>query len=322
LIPRGRLLAGVNVSRGETDNAGQAEVVNEPYAAIAVPGTFTLRQQNVEPGSIAVFLKSPLPPFEIIRLEENVHYTVTPVLNTFDIHLLTLPPQFVVPGTYDLLLSYGLLGGDFELRTDTYGASISTQLFDDLLTPYFSYAAVRSDVLSGVFPGSAIDSTTYTAGLMFYRGPLRGRGEYQELDWEVAPYRAWRAEVQYVSALSQTLSAYASAAYLNKYYPHGTSEVFQGAFTEESESVSGNLQKQFPTRDLSVSAGGSYTHTEGLIRSDAYSVHAMLTWRIGKVDITLGVNAYEVDTTGTNTVPNRRDHELAYVKIRRQLLPW
>ncbi len=179
-IPWGRLLAGTNLARVDTDTSGAVQILNEPHNGVRVlpPGSFVLNEQNVQESSIVVVLVSPLLPHELIPLVQHVNYEVVAVPNTFQIDVISLPPQFVVPGDFDFLVSYSLLSGQFTLRTDTYAANASVQLFDDLLTPYFSYVAIRSSVVSGVFPGVPVDSTTYTAGVAYHQGPLRVRGEY------------------------------------------------------------------------------------------------------------------------------------------------
>ena len=320
-IPWGQLLAGSNVGTGETDSSGQVNIVNEPHPAVPVPGSFLLLQPNADPTTIIVLLKSPLPPFQLIQLVENVNYTVIPVQNTFQIQIFTLPPQFVVPGTYDFFASYSLAGGDFKLRTNTYSANISTALFEDMVTPYFSYVAVRTDVLSGEFPGVPLDSTTYTSGLLLHRGPVRVRGEYQDFQWNAAPYTAWLADVQYVSALNPTTSVYAAVTYLNKHYTQGTVTYYGNVtdYTEESTTASGSIQKQLFDRNLFLAAGGSYSRINGLVDTNAYSGNGSLIWRIGKVEATVGVSVYGSDSSGANTISTRRDHELVYVKFRRQL---
>lgn len=320
LIPRGRFLAGGSVARGDTANEGQADVVSEPYSAISVPGSFTLRQQDPDPTSIDVFLRSPLPPFETIRLEENAHYVVIPIGNTFEIQVFSLPSDFVVPGTYDFLVSYSLASGDFELRSDTAGANVSAQLFENLLNPYFSYVAVRSEVLSGVFPGIPVDSTTYTTGLLVYLGPLRLRGEYQLVEWETSPYEAWRAEAQFVANLNPTTSAYATTSYVHRHYSVGTGAYYSSPFDEDAISGAGSIQKQLLSRNLHLSAGGSWTQLLGRTDTTAYSGNAALTWKIGKVDLSAGATAYASDTSGGGTMATRRDHELFYLKLRRRLL--
>jgi hypothetical protein len=318
IIERGRVLAGVTVGRGQTTSSGTTDIANEPHSGLAVPGSFTLGQQNIEPGSIAVFLRSPLPPFDNIQLIENVHYTLTAVGPTFDVFIFALPPQFAVPGTYDFFVSYSLTGGDFELASRTRGFSTSVDLFDTMLTPYYSYVAIRSEVLEGVFPGIPLDSTTNTAGVRYQRSPWRARLEYQNLQWDVSPYTSWRAEGQYVATINPTMNVYGTATYLHKYFPQGTSYEQSDAYTDETVSASGNLRKEIPSQGLSFSVGGSMSRTTGRVDSTAYALNSALTWKVGKLTLTGGANAYSTDTRGETTVDNNRVHQYYYLTIRRE----
>ena len=326
-IPYGRLLAGGSFGRGDTDTSGAGAGVSDAFPGIDVPGgTFVLRQQNIDPDTISVYLKSPLPPFQFILLAPT-DYVVEPALNTYQIRILTIPAEFVVPGTYDFLAFYTLTDGDFELRTDTASANISSQLFDNLVTPYFNYVRVTSDVLDGVFPGTPVDSTTYTTGLILYRAPLRLLGEYQNFDANIAPYESWRGEAQCVAALTVTLDLYATASYTHKRYPRGTSgedtpplsQPYAFAYSEDITSVSSNIQKRLPDWNMTLAGGGTYSHISGLADTDAYSLNGSWTWRIGKVDASLGVTAYAADTSGTQIVSTKRDHQFVYLNLRRRL---
>lgn len=328
VIPWGRLLAGASVSRTDTDSHGQLETVNESHSA-TVPGPFTLAQQpqSVVGVLLTVVLQCPLP-FAQIPLTSPDNYQVFSSGNTVKIFVSSLPPECPLdPKTqYTFLVSYAAVPGTFELRTDTLAGNTSAQLFDDLLTPYLSYVTVRSTVLSGVFPGVPIDSTTYTAGLIGHRDPLRLRAEYQQLDWNISPYRQWLGEVQYSRPLGDTTTAYATADYVNKYYPHGTSAYspgpfvsHSGAFTEQTESVSGSVQKQLLAWNMSVSLGGSYSRLQGLVDSNAYSVNAAWVWRIGKVEVTAGGSVYGSDSSGGGTLSTSRDHQFFYLNFRRRL---
>lgn len=327
IIPWGRVMAGTNLARGDTDSSGEAtSVVGEEHQAVPVPGSFTLRQQNIDATSVVVFLKSSLPPpCGLIQLKENVNYALIPVGNTFEVQVSNLDLldscQFVVPGTFDFTVSYSLTGGNFDLRTDTIGSSASAQLFDDLLTPYFSYVNVSSTVLSGEFPGVPLDSTTYTAGLILHRGPLRARGEYQDFQWEAAPRTSWLAEVQYASALNESTSVYAAASYLDAHYSQGTIVLYQNVtdYTERTVTGSGNIQKQLFSRNMFLSAGGSYSRINGLVDTNAYAANASFIWRVGKMEIAIGANVYGSDSSGTQTLSTTRDHELVYMKLRRRL---
>jgi hypothetical protein len=330
VIPWGRLLAGASFSRSDTDNHGQPETVNESHSA-TVPGSFTLAQQpqSVVGALLTVILQCPVAPFAQVPLTSPANYQVFSIGNTVQISVTSLPAECTLPNPttqYTFLVSYALASGTFALRTDTLAGNTSAQLFNDLLTPYLSYVTVRSSVLSGVFPGVPIDSTTYTAGLIGHRDPLRLRAEYQQLDWNISPYRQWLGEVQYARPLGNTTTAYATADYVNKYYPHGTSAYspgpfvsYSGAFTEQTESVSGSVQKQFLAWNMSVSLGGSYQRLQGLVDSEAYSVNAAWVWRIGKVDVTAGGSVYGSDSSGGGTLSTSRDHQYFYLNFRRRL---
>jgi hypothetical protein len=319
MIPRGRVLAGVYVATSKTDNSGQNVVASEAHAATPVPGTFLLGQQNVQPGSLAVFVRSPVPPFQDIRLVENVNYTLTAVANTLQVNVYSLPPQFVVPGTYDFFVSYALTTGTFELRTNTYGFNTSVQLLDDMLTPYYSYLAVRSDVLSGYFPGVPLDSTTNTLGLSFVRGPWRAVGEYQTLDWAVNPYRSWRVEGQYLRSLDPTLRVSGTASFLHKYYPDGTSYDLTSAYTDQLANLYANVQKDFLARALTVSAGVAYSHMSGLVDSSAWSLNSAVSWRVGLMELSAGIDTYGSNTQGLAGTSSSRGHQYYYLRVMRRL---
>jgi hypothetical protein len=316
----GQMLAGGSYGTSELDNKGFASVVNDPYTATAVPGTVTLRQQNVEESSLIVQLRSPIPPFDYIALVEGVHYVVNTAIEPFEIQLVSLPAEFVVPGSYDLYFTYSMRFGDYDLGIDTSGANLTFELFDHMVAPFFRYLGQRSDVLSGVYPGVPIDSDSYNAGLRLEYGRLRGRGEFLYLDWPVNPYRMWRAELQYVGPITRSITAYANASYTYRDYLGGEPPYETEGTTEQTETVSATLTKQFFSPDLSVSMGGSWTHLQGITDSDAWSANSTLVWRIGKLDLTLGFNAYGSNSETRDSPSYQRDHELIYFNLRRQLL--
>jgi hypothetical protein len=324
LIPWGRLLTGVSFGLGNADNSGTSNVINESHPEVLVPGSFRLQQQNVDREGISVFLRSPLPPFELVPLVENVHYIVVPVQNSFEIRLLTLPPRFALPERYDFLVSYSNLGGDFELWQNTFANNLSLELFENQVTPYFSYAQVRSGVSSGFFPGNLTDTTTYTAGLFLQRGPFRGRGEYEDLQWDVSPYRAWRGELQYVSPFGRTTAAQATLSYLSRYYPRGLSPADTRAFTDETMTASGYIQQQlfFLAEGLSVNVGGSYSRLSGLVDGDAYGASGYVSWTVAQLQLILGATAYGSQTEGRDVVvlPTQRANQYFYFRLRRRLL--
>ncbi|MFN7953264.1 MAG: hypothetical protein U0610_16190 [bacterium] len=322
-IPSGRLLLGGNAARSEVDSQGRGtDIVNEPHRGVSVPvDVFTLDQQNVDEPSIQVFFRSPLAPFEIVELTRSEQYAVraVPNLNTFEIQVFALPPRFAVPGSYDFFVSYSLLVGDFALRIDTLGSTATLELFDNLVAPYAAYTTQRSDVLSGSFPGYAVDSSIYTAGVRVTVGPVRLRGEYQDLEWDVNPYDAWRAEIQYVDSFQRGISLFGSASYVRKHYREGSLVYELSAYSEDTVSVTGNIQKRFTDPAMAISTGASFQQVEGLIDTRAFALNAAWNWTIGKLDFALGASAYGSESMTGQPIPLRRDHELVYLRVTRQL---
>ncbi len=318
-IPRGRVQVGLSAGTTRIDSSGRPDVVSEPHSGVAVPGTFTLSQPNVIQGSVVVYLHSPLPPFQLVTLVENVHYVLNPVGNTLEVRLLTLPPQFAVPGTYDFLATFSLTAGTFELRTDTYSVNASVPLLENLVTPYAGYVAIRSDTLAGVFPGIPLDSTTSTLGVTVQEDPFRSTAEYQDVNWSVNPFRAWRIEVQFVQTLDPTLRVYASAQALWKYFPDGNAEAGSAAYWDNSATLTGSVQKDWLSHTLVLYGGGSYSRMSGIVDSEAYTVNSSLTYRVGKLDLNAGIDVYGSSSRSVGYGSYDRDHQYFYLRLRRRL---
>lgn len=317
-IPRGRVLAGINLARTNSDNEGRTDVVAEAHPGTPVPGTFRLNQPFAQAGTLDVFLPSPIPPFTTVHLVESVHYTVVAVSNTLEITVFALPPVFTVPGTYDITVSYSLATGTFELVTNSYGLNVSVPFLDNMLTPYADYVAVRSDVVSGVFPGVSPDSTTYTFGLSFLDGPWRALAEYQSLDWAISPYQAWKGEVQYIGTVTPETRIYATGTFLHRYYPDGSPPSGSASYTDTTTTIQGTLQQSFLARALTLAAGASYSRMSGRVYGDSYSANASVTWKVGKLDLIGGASAYGSSTQASTFDRYDRAHQFYYVRLRRQ----
>ena len=155
--------------------------------------------------------------------------------------------------------------------------------------------------------------------MLFHSGPLRARAEYQKFDWDVNPYRLSRVELQSVGSLTPTTSVYATASYADRYFPKGASADQGQPYSEKTASASASIRKQLSEPGLSFTAGGTYSHLSSLADSTAYSINSALIWKIGKLDLTLGANAYRSETQSSISVSSQRTHEYYYVRLRRQL---
>ena len=317
-IPRGRLFLGMDLSRVDSGSDGGVAVGNEAHPDVAVPGRFTLDARNVDVRGISVFLESPRPPFEIIRLVEGIHYEVSQVGDTVEIFVVTLPPEFALNEVFDFRVSY-LTTGRYELRSDMRRYDLSFDLLDGLITPYASWSEVDSEVLAGSFPGDALDSTTQTVGTSIQYGGFRLRTELQEVDWDVAPYESWLGELHYGGNLGRTTTLSASVSRHKRSYPEGRSRLDTERYREVFDTAAASLQQRLFDDTLVFSVGYSYSQMHSLIDSESYSFTSSLSWRIGLLDVTAGASRSTSETVARTTLRTGRDHDLYYVRLRRTL---
>jgi hypothetical protein len=318
LGPDNRLTLGLNLGQGETHNYGQTQTVDELHAGTPVPGSFVLQQTNVDARSMSILVRSPVAPYALILLTEGPNYTLSTVGNSIEVNILSLPPDFPVPGKYDFQVSYAQTAGEFTLRTRTFGQNGSLALFNNLVTPYYTVNVVRSDVLSGAFP-AALDSDVLTAGVSFFKGPWRGRVEFEDVRWTISPWRGWRAELQIVSPIGSSTNVYATASWQERRFAETTEDGGVPAYTEKVVSASGNIQQFFFSRTLSLSCGGSYSRYEGLAFSRSYSLNAALSWRVGKLDLSGGANYTNAESESGLTFASRTMHQYYYLRLKRIL---
>ncbi|MEO8197112.1 MAG: hypothetical protein ABI689_10345 [Thermoanaerobaculia bacterium] len=321
-IPRGRLLLGTSLGRNEIESGGRSDVVNEPHPGVAVPGTFELLQENVDPASLVLLARSPVSPFESVQLTEGLHYVVSGLVNRLEIQILGLPPQFALPGSYDFTASYSLASGTFTLGSRYTTVNGSVELFDELLTPYASYSTVTSKVRSGYYPGALPDSTTKTAGLLFRYGGLRARGEFRDVDWENGPYALWLGELQYTGALSRSTRLHGTLSHRRWDFPRGRSSIDSGASLAEiqtTDMAAVDLQQKLFRRRLLLSVGGSYSENHSLYDTRAHSLNAALSWKIGRTDLSAGASIYDSEAEGAGIAVSGRTRKLYYLRLRRDL---
>lgn len=321
-IPQGRLLLGASLGRADLVSSGRTDVANEPHPGVAAPGTFTLLQENADPQSLALFVRSPISPFETIQLSEGIHYQVSNLVNMLEIQVLSLPPQFALPGTYDFAASYSLSEGRFALGSRFSNFSGSLQLFHEMLTPYASYATVTSELESGFYPGALPNSTTTTAGLLFRWGGLNARGEYRNVDWESSPYSTWLGELQYTGALTRSTRLHATGSHRRWDYPEGRSSspgLLREAAVQTTNLAALDIQQHLFRRHLLLSVGGSYSETQSLYDTRAHSLNASLSWKVGRTDLSAGATLYSSGADGVGIAISDRTRKLYYLRLRRDL---
>jgi len=315
-IPWGRLLAGLNLSSSVTDTSGVTVATNEQHTT-PVPGSFFLDVLDVVPATLRVYLKSPLPPFGLVLLEENINYTVMSHGNKVQVTIFNLPSEFAVPETYTFLVSYSRIPAEFKSRTDYLSYNVGFELFSNMVNPYYSYSSSKTKVLSGDFPGEPPDTTLYTVGVNLRKEPFRALVEYQQQDSNVSPYSQWKGEVAYTKDIAETTRAFASAYYTDTSYSQTASA--QG-YSYKTVVITGNIQHQLPAKNLLLSGGGSYAHFSGPTNGSAESADVALQWKVAKFTLSLGANATHSDSEspGTTAATTTRTHQYYFMNVKRK----
>jgi hypothetical protein len=321
IIPWGRLTSALSFQRFTFGNSGEAQIVNEPHTAVSVPGYFTLSQQEPDEATIRVYVRYPVEPFEIFELEEGVHYTVIPVGNTFQIDIISLPPAFIPPGAFDFFVSYAIRRSEFKTETNSLGYNINFNLFDNLLSPYYSYSTTSSKILSGALPGGAqpLEATSHTVGLVVHKEPFRATLQYQNTASNVNSNTAWRGEIGYDKALDTTERIFATASYGIVNYHGGTSAPSALSYSQHTAVLSANLVKRLPDRGMTLTAGGSFSFLKSLTTSTAYSLNSSLSWIVGKLTVSAGASLSLSESEGGKGLHVSTLHQYYYLNVKRKI---
>lgn len=290
-----------------TVHAGSSNLHREgPLSALEshsaeVNGFFDLREPGADRTTIVVSVLSVVDPGIVpvfIPLSEGTHYTVTPFGNTFRITidpvLLTNPDVcriLICPlsQVFEFRVTYTVTGGAVEIGTKDFGYSLKMTLFNNLIEPYYSFTNVKQEIISGSIPGGAEETTAQTFGVLLSKGPYTLRGEYQSLQSNFNPQKAWRLEFDYRKSLTPSAHLTARAYYSNTDYLAVETNPTARAFSERLFGVDATVQKFFfPQRNLNLSVYAAYANRAGLTKTSVYTMNTTLTWKIRAVEIGLG----------------------------------
>ncbi|MEJ2697764.1 MAG: hypothetical protein P8013_14090 [Candidatus Sulfobium sp.] len=316
-IPGGRLRSAISVGRTTTDRKGVQAVPNEPHPGVRVPGSFTLDNQDIDAATILVFVNSLEAPGQLIPLEENADYVVTPFGNTFQITIVNLPPQYVIPGTYDFVVSYLLNNAETKLRTTNLNYQLNFELFNDMFYPYYNYSKSRQKVLSGFTDQQPWDFTSNIFGFTFVKRPFTLSASYLTISSNVNPSRGWKAEATYVKSLTQHTQIQASANYSDIFYPQGTA-TGGVSYSDRLFGASASVQWTFPKHNMYLSLLGAYSRDQSLSTSNSYSLSSNYVWNLGKIYVNAGATASLSDSEFTGG-KNRQVYQYYYFKVKRKL---
>ena len=287
LIPTGRLTAGVQFGRTLTDRKGTPYILDEVHAAPLL-GSFLLNLQNVITDSITVRVKDPVTA-ELVTMPTS-NYLVDQLGTSVRITVLSVFPAATSPNPsylYEFHTDYSL-SDQAMIETTTKGYSLRADLWENLLSPYYSFVTSDQEVLSGSIPGGPEHYENETIGVASEAGPYSGSVERQWYRSDLNPWESWRARAQYRKPAGEDTNVTVSLYYLRT--DHLTSSRFPDS-TEYRDTVTGTdvmLSTRFPMEHASLSLTSSYYQTRSTIDSSTFMFNAYGNWQLGLLTVSGG----------------------------------
>ena len=315
-IPWGKLFAGLLLSQSLLDRRGNPMVAGENYKA-AIFDEFTLEESEIDLQSLKVYVKDPsLGPIE---LTNNVHYSISPVGNTFKIFIIDIPaivkdpdPNFV----YAFRVTYLFTISSFKLRKTGVGYNLKLELFNKLVNPFYAYYHEDQELLYGTLPSGVDEITSNTVGLLLEKRPYSLLTEYQDYDSRLNPSKRYRAETNYRQSFNGT--TYADARVYYEKIKHLVSVYNPESTTETSTGIDMKINKRYPRKHLTITGLASYGHRKLIFDTNRYSLGAFLTWTLEKIDLSLGANLYRTESS-INTGGSENTNQTYYFSLKRKL---
>ncbi len=229
-----------------------------------------------------------------------MHYSINPVGNTFKIFIIDIPAEAKDPDPfheYTFRITYSFIVGSVEIEKSGFGYNLKLDLFDGLVNPYYIYNHENQKILSGTLTGGTDEVTSHTVGLVLQKQPYTLLMEYQDYDSRLTPSKRYRAEANYRQNFEMTTNVDARVYYtkvrnLASFFdPEST--------TETSMGMDLKVNKRYPRKNLTVTAIGSYSNRKLIFTTNTYSLGAAVTWKVAKLDLSLGANMSLIDSSSS-----------------------
>lgn len=319
-IRGGRFNGGFNLSTSIYDREGEINIIREPHTA--QPGVigndeFDLNERNILISTIEVYVENPDSRL-LYRLTSVIHYEVIEIGYITRIRILDLPQGAwsVDPSitTYQFFVSYSTAERGAELKTDVYGYNLRLDLFNNLLSPYYSYSRLRTSLRSGSYEGRLPETDIDTIGLIISRKPYYLFLQYQDVDSNINPSDSFRGEFRYGLDINPYFHILSRVFYSETWYHKGY--MLERDYSETTKGASIDIRKKF-YRNMWLNSSARYTRRDSLSDADSYSLSSSLSFRAGMLDLVAGINL-QWSRTYSDVTDTRRFSELFYINLKRR----
>ncbi len=325
-IPTGTFFAGINLSNTHSEIRGAPVVVSEAHTLTAVPpalspipGSFILNAQPVDESTIIVWVEY-ADHLVLMTLGPTADYQIVKIgITSVQINVSSLPADVdTTLSQYKFQVSYSLIPSNVEFETRTEGYNLKFELFDNLLSPYYSRTSTIQEVISGSLPGSPDSLTMETIGVIVQKMPYIITTEYGSARSRLNPYRTWKNMAEYRKNMAETMSMTARISRTYSTYPEAIAWQGTKGYTEKITRADVTMQKSFPRKSLDLFLGGSYSDRNSFIHATGYSLNATLSWRIGMLTANLGAIINDSSST-LQTGKQTLAYEYYYLTLTRKL---
>ena len=318
MIPWGRFLTGTFVQRSLTDIKNAPTIPDEIHT-ITVTGSgscstgvdcFDLDNQSVDISSIIVQVRSKTTN-EIITLA-GTYYTVDQPGSAVRITITSLPSGFVTPDIYEFHVTYSFISQMVKYETTSSGYTVAFELFNNFINPHYGHSKSDQEVLSGTLEGGPQHMSSESMGVSVLKQPYTFTTDYQSTTSNLNPSRVFKSTAGYRETIAPNTSLNAKV--------HYTTITRQSAVTssEDTLGADAHLQKNVPRKNLSLALGVSYAHRSAFSTTETYSLNSYLSWKIGKLLISMSASVSESVITSAG-VKNVSVNEQYYLTLSRRL---
>lgn len=290
----GMVRAGLWAGQDDFDNTGGTNFLFE-RPLVSITDILTLTFRTVDPTTIKVSVIDHNDNDRVVELLSN-EYQIIPNTDPIQIRIVSWPPAngLAVPvgitphSGYAFQVDYALIPSEYELRTTSWGGSFSLPLFDNLITPFYSYAESRQKELEGDFPGNPGQSKAHSLGISFAKANYKGEVTRSWLRSNTSSDDTLRVSIDYEKEVTKFTSAFLNLGYSESSSQQIGQDGIPSSETEEKfYSAQTTVQTSIPQKNLTLSVSGSYNLYKGLGDSTTLNFFSTLAWHIGQTELNL-----------------------------------
>ncbi len=327
-IPWGTLLTGVWNGLSYTDNQGAPTTLFEIHTIDATRQFFTItyQPQTINRETIEVFIIDHKDNDRQIPLTEGIGYRLDWIGLYYRVTILPAALDELEDPSGDIWdyryrADYSFVAADYELENKSWGSSLQLPLFNNLISPHYTYIQHDQTVLDGVYPGEPAHSKSHSIGLGFTRSPFRGDVTQSWLRSTTTDEDRLTTSVGYSRDITTTTTGFLSLSFEDVQTTQFDLVGNEADITlsEQFYTAQAQVQTVLPEKNLNASLSGNYTLYQGVGESTILSFFSTLVWHVGKLDFDISAS-YTTSDSALADSNSTRSYTMVRFTIKRKIL--